>query len=170
MWQRPSCKQLWGGRYVLCSIQMKELSNTYELSQGSSAVKKIFSKIILGIGITIVAIPVFLIALFIVIEIVGYIANHAATSKQTKELTTYIESSIEDASIIDTYSFTGNTSGTSNYVECKSKITFISDMAKEDVDRIFKARYMHCELEKNDGTYIITVYGDVPFPDNIEGH
>ena len=132
--------------------------------------KKVFSKIFVGIGITIVAIPVFIIALFIVIEIVGYIANHTATSKQTKELTAYIERSIEDASIVDTYSFTGNISGTSNYVECESKITFNSDMAEEDVAHIFEARYMHCELEKKDGNYIITVYGDAPFPDNIEGH
>jgi glutamine amidotransferase-like uncharacterized protein len=105
-----------------------------------------------------------------VIEIVGCIANHAATDKQTKELNAYIEKSIEDASIIDTYSFTGNTTGTGNHVECESKITFNSDMSEDDVDRIFAAQYKYRELEKKDGSYIITVYGDAPFPDNIEGH
>jgi glutamine amidotransferase-like uncharacterized protein len=105
-----------------------------------------------------------------VIEIVGCIANHATTDKQTKELTAYIEKSIEDASIIDTYSFTGNTTGTGNHVECESKITFNSDMSEDDVDRIFAAQYKYRELEKKDGSYIITVYGDAPFPDNMEGH
>ena len=105
-----------------------------------------------------------------VIEVVGSIANHAATNKQTNELTAYIEKSIEDASIIDTYSFTGNTSGTGNRVACESKITFNSDMSEDDVDHILEARYEYRELEKKDGSYIITDYGDAPFPDNIEGH
>ena len=132
--------------------------------------KKVFSKIFVGIGITIVSIPVLLLALFVVIEVVGYIANHAATNKQTNELTAYIEKSIEDASIIDTYSFTGNTSGTGNHVECESMITFNSDMSEDDVNHIFEVRYKYRELEKKDGSYVITVYGDAPFPDNIEGH
>ena len=105
-----------------------------------------------------------------VIEVVGSIANHAATNKQTNELTAYIEKSIEDASIIDTYSFTGNTSGTGNHVECESMITFNSDMSEDDVNHIFEVRYKYRELEKKDGSYVITVYGDAPFPDNIEGH
>jgi len=132
--------------------------------------KKVFSKIFVVIGITIVSIPALLLALFVVIEVVGYIANHAATNKQTKELTAYIEKSIEDVSIVDTYSFTGNTSGTSNYVECESKVTFNSNLSEDEVDSIFEARYEYCALEKKDGNYIITIYGDAPFPDNIEGH
>ena len=132
--------------------------------------KKVFSKIFVGIGITIVSIPVLLLALFVVIEVVGSIANHAATNKQTNELTAYIEKSIEDASIIDTYSFTGNTSGTGNHVECESMITFNSDMSEDDVNHIFEVRYKYRELEKKDGSYVITVYGDAPFPDSIEGH
>lgn len=132
--------------------------------------KKVFSKIFVGIGIAIVSIPVLLLALFVVIEVVGSIANHAATNKQTNELTAYIEKSIEDASIIDTYSFTGNTSGTGNHVECESMITFNSDMSEDDVNHIFEVRYKYRELEKKDGSYVITVYGDAPFPDNIEGH
>ncbi len=49
-------------------------------------------------------------------------------------------------------------------------VTFNSDMAEDEVDRIFDAKYEYRELEKTDGSYIITVYGDAPFPDNIEGH
>ena len=104
------------------------------------------------------------------IEVVGYVANHAATDKQTKELTAYIEKVIEDATIVDSRSFTGNTSGTGNHVECESMVTFNSDMAEDEVDRIFDAKYEYRELEKTDGSYIITVYGDAPFPDNLEGH
>ena len=48
--------------------------------------------------------------------------------------------------------------------------TFKSDMAEDEVDRIFDAKYEYRELEKTDGSYIITVYGDAPFPDNLEGH
>jgi hypothetical protein len=81
--------------------------------------KKEFSKIFVGIGITIVSIPVLLLAFFVVIEVVRSIANHAATNKQTNVLTAYIEKSIEDASIIDTYSFTGNTSGRITYYGVK---------------------------------------------------
>ncbi len=42
--------------------------------------------------------------------------------------------------------------------------------AEDEVDRIFDAKYEHRELEKTDGSYIITVYGDAPFPDNLEGY
>ena len=60
-------------------------------------------KIEVGIG-AIFAFPLLLIALYIVIEIVGYVANHATTYMQTKGLTAYIEKSIEDVSIVDVYS------------------------------------------------------------------
>ena len=82
----------------------------------------------------------------------------------------YIEKSIEDVSIVDVYSFTGNTSGTGNHVECESKVTFNSDMPEDDVKHIFEKQYKYHVLEKKDGSYVVTVYGDAPFPDNIEGH
>ncbi|MCR4902389.1 MAG: hypothetical protein K6A23_05995 [Butyrivibrio sp.] len=132
--------------------------------------KKTIIKILKGLGITIVAIPVIIIALFIAIEVVGYAANHITTSKQTKELTAYIEKTIEDASISEVYSFTGNSTGTGNHVECLSRITFKSDMSEDDVDTIFKEKYKYYDLEGQEGSYVITVYGDAPFPDNIEGH
>ena len=56
------------------------------------------------------------------------------------------------------------------HVECESMITFNSDMSEDDVNHIFEVRYKYRELEKKDGSYVITVYGDAPFPDNIEGH
>ena len=61
------------------------------------------NKVEVRIG-AIFAFPLLLIALYIVIEIVGYVANHATTYMQTKGLTAYIEKSIEDVSIVDVYS------------------------------------------------------------------
>ncbi|MCR5101392.1 MAG: hypothetical protein K6B41_08560 [Butyrivibrio sp.] len=132
--------------------------------------KKILGKIFIGIGITIVAVPLLFIALFITIELFGYAANHVATSKQTKKLTEYVEKSIEDANITDTYSFTGNISGTGNYVECMSQITFESDISEDTLESIFEEQYKYYELEVNNNNCMVTVYGDAPFPDNIEGH
>ncbi len=45
---------------------------------GEWRMKRLISKILAGIGITIVAIPVLLIALFVVIEVVGNVANKTA--------------------------------------------------------------------------------------------
>ena len=131
--------------------------------------KKLIGKVAVGIGV-ILALPLLLIAIFILIEIVGYVANNATTYKQTKELTSYIEKSIEDAGIVDVYSFTGNTTGTGNHVECESVVTFNSDMPEDEVARIFDKKYRYHDLEKKDGSYVITVIGDAPFRDNIEGH
>ena len=131
--------------------------------------KKSIDKVEVGIG-AIFAFPILLIALYIVIEMVGYVANHATTYMQTKGLTAYIEKSIEDVSIVDVYSFTGNTTGTGNHVECESKVTFNSDMSEDEVSQIFEKKYKYHVLEKEDGSYVITVHGDAPFRDNIEGH
>lgn len=131
--------------------------------------KKLIGNVAVGIGV-ILALPLLLIAIFILIEIVGYVANNATTYKQTKELTSYIEKSIEDAGIVDVYSFTGNTTGTGNHVECESVVTFNSDMPEDEVARIFDKKYRYHDLEKKDGSYVITVIGDAPFRDNIEGH
>ena len=131
--------------------------------------KKLIYNVAVGIGV-ILALPLLLIAIFILIEIVGYVANIATTYKQTKELTSYIEKSIEDAGIVDVYSFTGNTTGTGNHVECESVVTFNSDMPEDEVARIFDKKYRYHDLEKKDGSYVITVIGDAPFRDNIEGH
>ncbi|WP_026513219.1 hypothetical protein [Butyrivibrio sp. LB2008] len=131
--------------------------------------KKLIGNVAVGIGV-ILALPLLLIVIFILIEIVGYVANNATTYKQTKELTSYIEKSIEDAGIVDVYSFTGNTTGTGNHVECESVVTFNSDMPEDEVARIFDKKYRYHDLEKKDGSYVITVIGDAPFRDNIEGH
>ena len=139
------------------------------MAQDKGTMKKSINMVAVVIGV-ILASPLLLIAIFILIEIVGYVANNATTYKQTKELTSYIEKSIGDADIVDVYSFTGNTTGTGNHVECESVATFNSDMSEDEVARIFDKKYRYHDLEKKDGSYVITVIGDAPFRDNIEGH
>ena len=43
-------------------------------------------RVLKGVNIAIIGIPLLLIALIILMEIVGYFANHSATDKQIKEL------------------------------------------------------------------------------------
>ncbi len=102
--------------------------------------KKSIDNVEVGIG-AILAFPLLLIALYIVIEMVGCVANQATTYMQTKGLTEYIEKSIEDVSIVEVYSFTGNTTGTGNHVECESKVTFNSGLSEDEVSQIFEKKY-----------------------------
>ncbi len=132
--------------------------------------KKAVKKIFMGIGIGIISIPILLIVGIFLFEIVGMIVNHAVADKHVKNLKTYIESSIDDVTISDVYSFTGNTTGTGNHVECESKVTFETALTKEEVESVISEKYEYHELEIEDGSYVVTVYGDVPFRDNIEGH
>lgn len=107
--------------------------------------KKSIDKVGVIIGV-ILASPLLLIVLYIAVEIVEYVANHATTYMQTKELTAYIEKSIEDVSIVDVYSFTGNTSGTGNHVECESIVTFDSYMSEDGCNHLV----LHLETREFD--------------------
>lgn len=127
-------------------------------------------RVLKGVRIAIIGIPLLLIALIILMEIVGYFANHSATDKQTKELKKVISLEIDDAQIIDEYSETGNTSGTGNHVDCLSRISFSSGMNYEVISDIFDKYYKYWELKNENGIYIVTVNTSAPFPDNIEGH
>ncbi|SKB98702.1 hypothetical protein SAMN06296386_11228 [Lachnospiraceae bacterium] len=127
-------------------------------------------RVLKGVVISIVGIPLLLIAFMIVIEFVGYFANHAATDRQTKELRNVILQEIDDAEIIDEYSETGNTSGTGNHVDCLSRISFSSDKNQETIAEILDTNYEYLELKSEKGIYIVTLNTSAPFPDNIEGH
>ncbi len=138
---------------------------------------KIIVRVLMGIGIAIVAVPILLITLGIVYEVVGIFANHAATDKQTKELKNVIETEIDDVQITDVYSETGNTTGTSNHVDCLSRITFSSDKDQTFIASSLKKYYYLDEreyytvtIEGEDGIYVVTQISKAPFPDNIEGH
>lgn len=81
-------------------------------------------KVVKRILISILCLPVVLILLFIVYEIIGMVVNHTATAMQTDKLEKVICEEISDAEILDTYSETGNTSGTGNHVDMLSVICF----------------------------------------------
>ena len=132
--------------------------------------KKWVKRVLKGVGIVVVGLPLLLIALVIAFEIVGYFANHTATARQTKELRNVILQEIDDAKIIDEYSETGNTSGTGNHVDCLSRISFSSEKDQDTLSEIFEKKYEYWELKKENGIYIVTLNTSAPFPDIIEGH
>ncbi|OON85414.1 hypothetical protein BXO88_12190 [Oribacterium sp. C9] len=121
-------------------------------------------------GITLISAPAVLIALFIIMEVVGIHVNHSATDKQTAQLKEYVETHIEDADIIDVYSETGNTTGTSNHVDCLSRITFDTELLEPALTEILDEQYKYYELDRTEDAYTLTVVTEAPFWDNIEGH
>lgn len=134
-------------------------------------------RVLLGIGITIAMIPSLMITHGIGYEIYGYLANHAATDKQTKALEKVIVTEIDGVQIKDVYSETGNTTGTSNHVDCLSRITFSSDKDQDHVSEILKKHYdcndedyFTVTIKRENGIYIVTQISQAPYPYNIEGH
>ena len=148
------------------------------LKNGVTMVKKVLRVVLIAL-IVVVSLPVVWIMQCIGYEIFGYFANHSATDKQTKELKTVIQREIEDVRITDVYSWTGNTTGTSNHVDCLSKITFSSN---KDYDYISGIILKYCEdcsngrevfdvtIDYENGIYTVKQISQAPFPNNIEGH
>ncbi len=93
--------------------------------------KKIFKLI----GICIVALPFLAIVLWIGFELVGMMVNSLAASKQTRQIQRNLQDAWQNVTIIDTYSETGNTSGTGNHVDMSSVVAFKVD---EDLDEIIE--------------------------------
>lgn len=85
--------------------------------------KNILKKIVIAV----VLIPFVLIILFVAFEIMGAIVNSATTAKQTKQLKSNIEDMLQNSVVLDTYSETGNTSGTGNHVDMLSVVVFQTD-------------------------------------------
>ena len=131
---------------------------------------KVLKRVLIGIGITIVILPFLLIFLYIGFEIVGMNVNHSATDKQTKEFQQYIEATIPGAEVTDVYSETGNTTGTSNHVDCLSRISFTSSMDQADIEKLITDKYKYAVVEIEDNCYVATLVTEAPFFDNIEGH
>lgn len=103
---------------------------------------KIVKRILIGI----LSLPVLLILLFIAYEIMGMIVNHVATGRQTNTLEKVICEQISDAEIIDTYSETGNTSGTGNHVDMLSVIVV---RTSEDLNTI-KDKLKEFDIEEDE--------------------
>lgn len=93
--------------------------------------KKIFKRI----GICIAALPFLAIILWIGFELVGMMVNSLAASKQTRQIQRNLQDAWQNVTIIDTYSETGNTSGTGNHVDMSSVVAFKVD---KDLDEIIE--------------------------------
>lgn len=157
-------------------------------------------KIIKRIVKIIVCIPIVLILLVIAFEIAGMIVNHTATWRQTGKLQNVIEKELTNAEVIDTYSETGNTSGTGNHVDMLTVVVFRTDDSISDIEDKLKDhyefdewacwienlvtiaeiheqdsyRYQFCDEmdipERSDNCYLMYLNQSAPFADNIEGH
>lgn len=156
-------------------------------------------KVLKKIGLTIICIPLAALLFLIAFEMVGMVVNHCATAKQTDALEKTILSIIPDAKILNTYSETGNISGTGNHVDMLSVVlikteedsSYITTTLKENypLDEwsfwveeagIIHSRYevtgLPSYLEKlgytreTTGTYVVYLCMSAPFADNIEGH
>lgn len=144
-------------------------------------------------------IPVFTIALLIAFEILGIIVNHAATGIQTRKLINMVKE-IDDLEIVDTYSETGNTSGTGNHVdmltilivqtdkgifslqECLKdyadmdewsfQIKQLSDVKKahEEYGYLYDTYDILKIPDEDEGCFLIYYVDAAPFVDNIQGH
>ena len=125
--------------------------------------------------IVIVLLPITLFTLFIGYEIFGMCINHLATQIQTNTLQQHLESEIPDVEIVSVYSETGNTSGTSNHVDCLSSIIFSTQIQESEIEARMSKYYTFndwdCYINQtDDGNYMFYVNTSAPFPDNIEGH
>ncbi len=126
------------------------------------------------IGIAVLFLPFLLIAGFIIFEMFGMYANHAATDRQTEKLQVDLTENISDIEIIDVHFETGNT-GNGNHVDCVSEITFSTAMTESEIIGVMSESYDFdkdgCSVKKTgDGPYTFYQVTSAPFPDNIEGH
>ena len=127
-------------------------------------------KVIFYIVAGVLSLAALMMIIIIAVEFCQGQANQAATRKQTYNLKTYIENSIDDVRIIDVYSETGNTSGTGNHVDCLSMITFVSEKSENDLRQLFEKQYPDSLLKGKNDCYEITVVTEAPFPDQFDGH
>lgn len=124
-----------------------------------------------------------------VLPMLGAAANSVSAHFQASDTAKQIQKS--GAEIIDSYTYTGNTSGTGNYVEAQSLFV----VRTSDPDALSKQlseseKYlsvypagetgMHFYMfepdnfldipENSENYYVVAVIHSVPFPDNIMGH
>lgn len=126
------------------------------------------------IGIAALFLPFMLIAGYIIFEIFGMYANHAATDRQTEKLQADLTENVSDIEIIGVHSETGNT-GNGNHVDCVSEIIFSTAMIESEIIGAMSESYDFdkdgCSVNKmDDGSYTFYRVTSAPFPDNIEGH
>lgn len=88
--------------------------------------------ILLFIVFIITIIPIIIIIGFVFFQIVGMAVNHYATDRQTEELISVVKETVADVDVWDSYSETGNTSGTGNHVDMLSVVVFQTKESEEE--------------------------------------
>ena len=129
------------------------------------------------IAIVIALVPCFLVGLvvaYIAFEIFGMCVNHISTGMQTRKLEQNLTDAISDIKILDSYSETGNTSGTGNHVDSLSVVTFSSGKSLEEIHSSMAEYYefsdWYCHIRETDAGFEFYLCTSAPFRDNIEGH
>ena len=148
----------------------------------------------------ILCLPFLLVGLFILYEAVGMAVNHAASAWQTKNAIDLLNTGLSSVEIVDSYTETGNTSGTGNHVDMLTAVIFKTDASLLEIEGLIDRNYgldeWYCwieemkevsaarekdpyfypyvaEMEVPDNlehTYLLYINNSAPFVDNIEGH
>lgn len=156
-------------------------------------------KVLKKVFAAIFCIPAFIVVSFIIFEIFGMIVNHAATGMQTRRLINTVKE-MDGLEIIDTYSETGNTSGTGNHVDMLTILIVrtgegvlalqecLRDYADMDewsfyIEEMADVKKAHEEYrylsrvydilkipDEDEECFLIYYVDSAPFADNIEGH
>lgn len=143
-------------------------------------------KILKKIGIVLICIPGVLLFLFISYEIFGMAVNNVEGSFKTDSLVNAISNMGDDAEILDTYTFVGNSSGTGNHCDLVSAVLVRTEQYADlnyyvKFGRIYPLSEMSEHFyvgwskkldfpEENANCYLVLEINSAPFADNIMGH
>lgn len=148
----------------------------------------------------ILCLPFLLVGLFILYEAVGMAVNHAASARQTQNAIDLLNTGLSSVEIVDSYTETGNTSGTGNHVDLLTAVIFKTDASLLEIEGLIDRNYgldeWYCRVEEMkevsaareedpsfypyvakmevpdnlEHTYLLYINNSAPFADNIEGH
>jgi len=152
------------------------------------------------IGRGLLLLPLILVVLVVLYEAVGMAVNHIAGARQTERAAELLETELPWAEVLDSYTETGNTSGTGNHVDMLSAVIFRTDAGLPEIERLIDRSYgldeWSCWVEEMaeiaasreerpyafpclenmevpeelEHVYLLYMNRSAPFPDNIEGH
>ena len=150
--------------------------------------------------IVLLALPAILVGLFVLYEVMGMAVNHTSSAHQTKNAIKLLNTELSSVEIIDSYTETGNTSGTGNHVDMLTAIIFKTDASLPEIEGLIDRNYglneWYCWIEEMEKiaafretapylypfvaemgvsddlerTYLLYINNSAPFVDNIEGH
>lgn len=143
-------------------------------------------KILKKIGIVLICVPGILLFLIIGWELFGMAVNNVEGHWQTEQLINEISNVGNEAEILDTYTFVGNSSGTGNHCDLVSAVLVRTEQYADlnyyvkfgriyplsEMPEHFYARWSK-KLdfpEENANCYLVIEINSAPFADNIMGH